>query len=285
MAEPPGNDRLYCWEQVARVNPLFRISHAFAPNALSPRLLPLYALFAALEQLCSQTIDAELKRRKLAWWRSECLDRGPVASDHPVLKELTRSGAAAHLDQAGLAQLFGSVEQRLDTPAPADEAEFESLCRKTGEPLCALEFAVTANGRETAVPATAACLGLAQLLRESTGQGGEHRFWWLPLNLVARHGVSRSDLARDRDAPLAQALFAEVLRPAHSWAPKSAQEIQRAADESASLRHLAVHAHLQAQAVQRLRSMRPGNYRVALRRAGWLELFQAWRAARRVTRR
>jgi phytoene/squalene synthetase len=285
MAEPPSNERLYCWEQIARANPLFRISHAFAPKALADRLLPLYALFAALEQLCAQTSEAEVRHRKLDWWRTECLVSGPAASDHPVLRELTRSGAAACLEKAVLTQLLDSAEVRLDGPAPVDARELEALCRMIGHPQCALESAVADNGGAVRMPVTAACIGLAQLLRESAGQGGTVRFWWLPLNLMARHGVSRADLAQDIDSAPARALFAEVLQLGRCWAPTPVQEVETAAGGIPALRHLAVHAQLQRNAVRRLKGVRPSEYRTALRRAGPRELFQAWRAASRVSRR
>lgn len=285
MAEPSGNDRQFCWEQVARVNPLFRISRVFAPSGLSDRLLPLYALFAALEQLCAQASEAEIKRRKLDWWRSECLDRGPTESDHPILRELTRSGAARHLDRNVLAQLFDNVELRLDGPAPVNAKEFDALCRMTGSPQCMLECAVIANQRAVQAPATAACLGLAQLLRESTGQGSAHRFWWLPLNMLARHGISRSDLEKDVDAPPARDLFAEVLQRGRWWPADSRREVEQAAGGLANVRHLAVHAQLQSYVVQRLGGRRPSDYQADVRRVGWGGLLQAWRAARSVSRR
>lgn len=285
MAEPSGNDRLFCWEQVARVNPLFRISRVFAPNGLSERLLPLYALFAALEQLCAQESEAEIKRHKLDWWRSECLDRRLTESGHPILRELSRSGTARHLDRNVLAQLFDSTELRLDGPAPVDVEEFDALCRMTGSPQCTLEFAMTANGRDVQAPATAACLGLAQLLRESTGQGASRKFWWLPLNLLARHGISRGDLERDVDGPPARALFTETLQRGSSWLTESSREVEHAAGGPANIRHLAVHAQLQAFVVQRLTGGRPSEYQAAVRRAGWGGLLQAWRAARNVNRR
>lgn len=284
MAEPLNNDQLFCWEQIARSNPLFRISRVFAPQFAGERLLPLYALFATLEHLCSQDSEAEIKQRKLEWWRRECLGQEPTSSDHPILRELTRSGAAAHLERTALKQLFDGAELRLDGPAPADFNEFEALCRLIGLPQCVLELAVFA-AQPAPGPATAACIGLSQLLREGVGPGGAARLWWMPLNLLARHGISRGELALAIDAPSAQALFAEVISRGGTWSKGAKQEMQRMTDAPAAARHLAVHAHLQIQAVQRLEGRRPGAYPAALRRVGWRQLYQAWRAARRFNRR
>ena len=285
MAEQARNDRLFCWEQVTRVNPLFRISRVFAPGAVSERLLPLYALFAALEQLCTQASEAEIRYRKLAWWRSECLDRGLADSAHPVLRELTRSGAARRLDRKVLAQLFDGAGLRLDGPPPVNAEEFDALCRMTASPQCTLEFAVTANVCDVQAPATAACLGLAQLFRESTGQDGANRFWWLPLNLLARHGISRGDLEQDVDAQPVRDLLSEVLQRSSSWAMEARREVEQAAGGASHLRHLAVHTQLQASAVQRLGARRPSDYRAAVRRVGWGGLLEAWRGARNLSRR
>ena len=72
-----GNDRHFCWEQVGKSNRVFRISQVFAPRHCAEKLLPLYALFSAVEQICSSISDEDVARSKLNWWRIECLQKIP----------------------------------------------------------------------------------------------------------------------------------------------------------------------------------------------------------------
>ena len=88
-----GNDRHFCLEQVGKSNRLFRISQVFAPRHCAEKLLPLYALFSVVEQICSNISDEDVAHSKLNWWRNECLQNIPADSRHPVMKELSRTGA------------------------------------------------------------------------------------------------------------------------------------------------------------------------------------------------
>ena len=275
-----SNERLFCWEQVARVNPLFRVSQPFAPAGQAERLLPLYALFSAVEQLCTQWSDAELARRKLDWWRSECLAGDPANSDHPILRELAKHSALP--DRGLLGPLLEGAAGRLDGVAPADGDGLEALCRETGLPQVRIELdALGEDPGGALATAPSARIGLAQLLRESMGQGRPNHFWWLPLNLLARHGISRAEVEQEVDGPVALALFSEILDQAGRW-----KQPIVAAENSLpqAARHLAVHAHLQQRALDRLRGRPPSEYATALRKAGLAELLQAWRCARRVSR-
>jgi 15-cis-phytoene synthase len=281
-----SNERLFCWEQVQAATPLFRISRVFAPQGLGDRLLPLYALFAVLEQLCSNRSDAELARRKLDWWRAECLQGEPGQSAHPILKEFMLLGAHAALDKGLLAALFDSVELRLDAEPPADLAALERLCRSVADPQCRLELALCAGRAASVSPALAATLprhGLAQLFRESARSGQAGRFWWLPLNLQARHGVSRAQLERNLDAPEVRALFGDVLEHTQAWGGVAA-EPEQGGEGWAAARHFVVYSHLQNRALRRLRNIRPTHFAAVFSRVGLMELVQAWRAARRVIR-
>lgn len=280
------NERLFCWEQVQATNPLFRISRVFAPAGQAERLLPLYALFAVLEQLCSQWSDLDVARRTLDWWRFECQPGNIERSAHPILRELNRAKDRTALDQGALARLFDTAEARLIAFAPTDLDGLGRLCRFVAEPLYDLELGLCAglDSFERRAPTACASNGLAQLIRESVGPGRAGRFWWLPLNLLARHGVSRTDVAERADAPAVRALFGDILGHSHEWARMPGAQHELAPNILAPMRHFVVFSHLQACILRRLRGSRPAQYPAAFRRAGAAELFQAWKAARRVSR-
>jgi 15-cis-phytoene synthase len=280
------NERLFCWEQVQATNPLFRISRVFAPVGQAERLLPLYALFAVLEQLCSQWSDLDVARRTLDWWRFECQPGNIERSAHPILRELNRAGACAALDQGALARLFDTTEARLVAAAPADLDGLERLCRCVAEPLYDLELGLCAglDSAERQAPTACASNGLAQLIRESVAPGRAGSYWWLPLNLLARHGVSRADVGERAHVPAVRALFGDILGRSHGWAGMPGVQHELAPNNLAPMRHFVVFSHLQAYILRQLRGSRPAQYPAAFKRAGAAELFQAWKAARLVSR-
>jgi len=191
-----GNDRQFCWEQVGKSNRVFRISQVFASRHCAEKLLPLYALFSAVEQICSSISDEDVARAKLNWWRIECLQKIPNESGHPVMKELNRSGAMSDLRWESIASLLDGVESRLYASAPPDVEALKGMCIELHRPQLELELGISGLKRSTLEfePGLLARNGMLQLIRESVYRKEQGGFWWIPLNLLARHGVSREDI-------------------------------------------------------------------------------------------
>jgi phytoene synthase len=279
------NERRFCWEQVLRTNRLFRITQVFAPPDRAGQLLPLYALFSAVEEVCSEHSDEDVARRKLGWWRDECAQLGERGSDHPILRELEHSGARQVLRPDSLERLFGDAEARLDPTSVPDLDALQKRCRQLSQPQIELELSLWGSCPSSLAPveAIAATSGLAQLLREAARRQDPHRYWWLPLSLLAHHGLSRADINRDQRSAPVQALFRDLIDSCHGWFPQ--QRLARSAElipEAA--RHLFVMGRLQAHAVRRARSGDPGQLTEELNRVGLVQLVEAWRAARKISR-
>ena len=183
VARQQSNEVRYCWEQVLRTNPLFRISQVFAASIQASRLLPLYALFAAIEETCSIGSDEIVALRKLHWWREEWRRFVERGSDHPILKELLRQGLQGDLVPEPMEAIFSAAESRIDMQPSSGPEELSRFCAAIGRPLLQLESVVTGGGAEGgfAVEAYAESNGLAQLLRENQHLPAERAWRWLPL--------------------------------------------------------------------------------------------------------
>lgn len=269
-----------------RINPLFRISRVFAPPGQATRLLPLYAFFAAIEETCSICLDETVALRKLCWWREEWLALAERGSDHPIFRELIRQGLRDDLGAEHLEAVFACAEQRLDTKPTSTLEDLEQLCEAVGRPLLELESRVT-SGQAVCEPAAedyAVSNGLAQLLRENQRLPAEAAWRWLPLTSLARHGLTRAELAADPDAPVARSLFADLLTEfnARRASPQRQDRDRRQSDLGS--RHLHVYGALQAQGLRQLSGVRPSRYGSELARVGLPQLYRAWRKARDVSR-
>jgi len=279
------NEVRFCWEQVLRTNRLFRISTAFAPAGRGGQLLPLYALFGAVEEICSEHSDEDVARRKLDWWRQECGRLGSQGSEHPILRELVSSGAYAALRKDSLARLFDDAESRLDPEAPASLEDLQEICRNLSRPQFELELSLWGMRQPMpqALESTAAANGLAQLLREAARRPAPADYWWLPLRLLARHGISRADISDDGGpSAAARAAFAELFDGCRDWNPARDPGGLASEQDPAALRHLWVIGELQISAVGRLQPGQPRQFAAELTRLGLPQLYRAWQAARSV---
>ncbi|MBT8059568.1 MAG: squalene/phytoene synthase family protein [Gammaproteobacteria bacterium] len=277
MTAKSGNretaDRPFCEEQVAAGNRLFRISRLFAEPGSEPWLLPLYALFSTLEQACGRVSDESVAARKLLWWREELTDRGIGSSSHPILRSLRASGAGKRLPPASLEALVDAAMTRLDPPPPSDLDALERWCRSIGRPMVELELAAGGQDPQLAArwPGSSARSGLAQLLRE----GG---YGWLPMDLLARHGLRRAEAAAPEAARRAAGLFREIAGAASGWPDGEGR------DGAGSARHLEVVNALYGRKFKRLARQRSPDMSTELNRPRLPDLAVAWGAARRFTR-
>lgn len=277
-----NNNQDFCWERVLKSNRQFRVSHLFAPDEFAGQILALHALFASIDQLNSGAGDEFVARRKLEWWRSELRPGNISKSNHPVLSCLVETGAATSLPVTDLDAFLDTAEVRLNARAPADHEGLEQLCHLIYQPRIQLECALSNQNHQFVggLREMAQAGGLLQLMRESDARK-EDAFWWIPLSLLARHGVSRAGLGEDRDSELARGVFQDVL--GYGIQTDSSRTALRQDSEAPSpgLVHLQVMALLQARLLGQLRKKRPSSYQLELNRWRVSDLLAAWNAARR----
>lgn len=277
------NDKLFCREQVLRTDPAFRMSHLFAQKAFQDRLLALYAFFSIIEQVCGAMSDESVAERTLAWWRMEMQAGGASPSSHPVVTELRRSGAADKIPINLLKSLLDEAAYRIDAHAPAGESEFEQLCLRTGLPLVELELAVCgADETDLALlQGLTARRGLMQLIRESLAQNAGRGFWWLPLDLLARHGLARADMFTGEAADQAKLLMADILAMECFWKPAYMTKKTDISIKKQRNRHLFVYDVLNERKLQSMNSSSPFKYPEELTKLGIGDLLACWKTARR----
>jgi len=278
-----NNDRLFCWEQVNSTNQLFRISRVFASRGCAEKLLPLYALFSVVEQACSTLSDEDVANSKLNWWRKECLHQDMTESQHPLLKELCRTGAASELRRDSIAGLFAGATSRLSASAPADMAGLISICIELHRPQLELELDVAGlqHAEKNFSQELLARNGVVQLLRESSRMKEQGGFWWVPLNLLARYGVSREDLSQHPGSPTAIQLLADMLGDeAFAGSDVLDPSVSRPADFTPA-RHVFAVSGLYSRKLRQIRNVSPDGLARDLSTPGPADLVAAWKSARK----
>jgi len=278
-----SNDRLFCWEQVARTNQAFRVSQIFAVREDAARLLPLYALFSVVEQICSVSSDEDLARSKLNWWSIECADKNLQTSDHPVLKEFRRTGTAERLGQVLVHSLLDSAASRLEARAPADISELKAICINTQRPQFDLEMTICGLSVDSvqASPGLLALGGLLQLIRESAKSPEQGAYWWVPLNMLARHGIGREALVNQPGSPEVSGLLSELIEESVSWVPSEYRLNENHRDFQPLRNYFAING-IYTRKIKSLNGMALDRYITELERVRVSDLFVAWKCARRL---
>lgn len=280
--ESSVNDRLFCWEQVNRTNRAFKISQVFAAREDAAKLLPLYALFSVVEQICSVPSDEDLAHSKLQWWRAECGGENMMSSHHPVLRELRRTGAAQSLGDDVVRSLLDSAAFRLEASAPADISELRAICLDIQKPQFGLEMKVVGLGEDPPQidSGTAARGGLLQLIRESANRTQRGAYWWIPLNMLARYGIGRDVLVSAPDSPEVSGLLTELIEESLSWV-SSENTAANAGRHFPSLRNYFAINGIYHSKIRSLKGLAADRYKVELGCLRITDLVAAWTCARR----
>ena len=278
-----GNDARFCREHAFAGNPLLRVSVILAPEQ-AHRLTALYALFDLVRRIGSMTEEEGAARVQLEWWRQECQVRDPADSSHPVLRELTRGGGHVP-DRSAFGRLLEQAERRLEQPAMSDTKALRAFCEHEGDALLELErglervnATVGESGSRTRL---AVRRGFWALLCDCFLAGEATGPWWIPLDLLAREGVRRSDVLRPGHECEARRIFSRILADIGSEAPF---EIDISNNNQIDI-HIFLIDHLISRKQQRLRRSGLENYARELSRVRVREFLSAWSLARRLNRR
>ncbi|MFC1690154.1 squalene/phytoene synthase family protein [Pseudomonadota bacterium] len=280
--EGQHNDRLFCWEQVNKTYPAFRISQVFVSREVASSLLPLYAFFSIVEQICGGSSDEELARSKLAWWRMECSPEKLAGSRHPVLQELRRTEAFRPMGPELITRLLYVAESRFEAHPPGDISELYDRCEKWAR--LQLEMEIAASGILPGVFEVPAELlkriGMLQLLKESAGKKEQGAFKWIPLKSLARHGVSRSDFVDEPESEGVLALLNDLVNHGQLLSPHAAAIVDGKADLSGMRNFFAING-LHASKLRNLKTLSLDSYASEVSRIRFSDLLTAWASARR----
>ena len=209
-----GQGQKICLEKIAQTNHLFQISYPYASGSLSQQLVALHALFGCLDQVVVNTSDDYVAHKKLDWWRTEIRLENMVRSRHPVLNYLQETGAASLLPARGLTAILDATETILAARAPASVDELRQLCCEIYQPRMDLESALTQGAGilpdRQRIMASNSGLALLIMCSARNLSTSAEALWWVPLNLLAREGINRTELFETPDSIAAQALFREV---------------------------------------------------------------------------
>ncbi|MDK9694970.1 MAG: squalene/phytoene synthase family protein [Siculibacillus sp.] len=190
----------------------------YAPESKRRHLLALHAFSAEIgriRDMVSDPLPGEIRAR---WWADMLAGaRGNEGAAHPI--------AAALVDTIGrfalpIDDLVRLIEARIfelyDDPMP-DMATLEAYCLDTSATLVRLAARVLAAGGDPGIDEAAGhagfALGLTEILRKLPLHAARGQVF-LPLDLLARHGLGRDDVLKGETSPGLAAVLSDLRRRA-----------------------------------------------------------------------
>ncbi|HTD29001.1 MAG TPA: hypothetical protein VK660_06385 [Xanthomonadaceae bacterium] len=177
--------------------PEMAFAEVFCPRPQRARFALWGALLFELREAAFELSDTRPTEVKCAWWADEVLRCAQAAPRHP----LTQALAAPQLPWSALASGLITVAEG-DASRPADRAAALAAVAPLAEGIARVEAALFVAGKPctsaaiAASPAVAAHLLCERLRTGLTAADGGR----VPLSLLARHGLSSSELVQPQGA-------------------------------------------------------------------------------------
>lgn len=181
----------WCRERMlGRGSPLSASLH-FAPEAFQNAILALRTVISEIAAVPDTVSDADVGRKKLAWWRDALRERAA----HPAIEAFVASGAADRLVPERFEPLIGSVADTLESPRFERVDDAWRHCAALGGPAAVLE-AELIEPEDVADVDWSAIGGFSYLVRLVRDLGVDARTnrWLVPLDLQAEYQLARQDL-------------------------------------------------------------------------------------------
>ena len=279
------SDYRFSWKLVREHDRDRYLAGLLVPTAVRKHLFALYAFnyeIARIRELVHEPMPGELR---LQWWRDALAGeaRGDAAR-HPVASALLATIEESSLSRPPLLEMIDARTFDLYSDPMPDLAQLEIYCDSTAGALFRLAIALV-SGRELQGIADMlrhagrayAITGLlrAFALHASRGQV------YLPLDLLARHGVARDDIVSGEGAPGLAAALGEVRALARAHYDEAWRRLSSLPREA---RAALLSLELAPLYLDRMQAADYDPFKTPVEIPQWRRQWRLWRAARKLNR-
>jgi 15-cis-phytoene synthase len=209
----------YCQRKAAASGSSFYYSFLFLSPEKRRAITALYAFCREVDDAVDDAADPGVARARLAWWRGEVCAAFAGSAQHPVARALAPVVRAYRVAESDLAQIIDGMEMDLEYNRYPDFATLEVYCQRVAGVVGMLSAEIFGYTQ----PATleyARTLGLALQLTNiirDVGEDVRRNRIYLPLNELARFGLSSSDILERREDERFERLMAFQIARARDY--------------------------------------------------------------------
>lgn len=275
----------YCQDRTARSGSSFYYSFLFLPPEQRRAITALYAFCREVDDVVDSDMDPGVARAKLSWWRDELGRLFDGTPQHPVTRALAAPIRRYNLPREHFQEIIDGMEMDLDYHAYPTFKELKLYCHRVAG-IVGMMSAEIFGYRDRRTLNYAQHLGtafqLTNILRDVREDARRGRLY-IPLDELARHGVSAEEIMGAHSNERIRALFGFQARRALQYY-RRAFELLPEADRYAQRAGLAMAAIYLAT----LREIEADGYHVLERRISLTplrKLWLAWKTTRQEKRR
>lgn len=269
----------YCRELALLPGSVFEFTSRFVPESQMEPLLPIYALKQAIGGIPQSQTDDSVKWAKLKWWSEELSADPGSSSRHPVLRALWLSGARLCLDDSLLLRLVRDALLQIDTAPDGDEQALFERLSELGDTDIQLELALNKAAIDVQCQKFLAAASCCYSFISSFSSGQLSEAPRLPLSLLAKHGVSSTQLAQGEGASELTQIISRLTEDALGWFDKGLSGLSKDATPTVG-KHLRLRWVMEYRRLESIRQDVPA-FLAKGKRFGPADAWYAWRFVRK----
>jgi len=190
----------YCADKVRASGSSFALSFRFIDPRKRQAMNALYAFCREVDDVVDECREPLIARAKLDWWRSELALLDDGRPTHPVTQALAVARTAFSLPVEQLLEIVDGMQMDLEQGRYADFTQLQLYCHRAAGVvglLAAEIFGSTDRQTQKYAHTLGLAFQLTNIIRD-VGEDARRGRIYLPLDELARFGVSENDLLQSR---------------------------------------------------------------------------------------
>jgi phytoene synthase len=226
----------YCRQQAAQSGSSFYYSFLFLPPAQRDAIMALYAFCRAVDDVVDNVQDPGVAASKLNWWRAE-IDRmfaadAAAPATHPICQALHTPALAYGIRASDLKAVIAGMEMDLQQHSYVDDEALSVYCWRVAGVVGQMSARIFSNHSadcDTYALHMGQALQRINIIRD-VGEDALRGRVYLPLDLLAKHGLKRADVLARKPLIVDGKPVPELLAALQDSAAQAKQHLRLALD-------------------------------------------------------
>jgi phytoene synthase len=217
----------YCQQKAAASGSSFYYSFMFLPKQKREAIIALYAFCREVDDVVDECTELKVAQVKLAWWKEEIQNLFKGNPIHPVTKALQPFIQEFRLSEEHFLEIIDGMEMDLNFNRYEDFKQLQLYCYRVASVVGILSAQIF-GFRNRKTLKFAHDLGLAfqltNIIRD-VGEDARRNRIYIPLDDLARFGVTEEDILRSRESEAVKQLLEFQIERAESYYDRALNEL------------------------------------------------------------
>jgi len=217
----------YCQQKAAASGSSFYYSFMFLPKQKREAIIALYAFCREVDDVVDECTELKVAQVKLAWWKEEIQNLYKGNPIHPVTKALQPFIHEFRLSEEHFLEIIDGMEMDLNFNRYEDFKQLQLYCYRVASVVGILSAQIFGFSNRKTLK-FAHDLGLAfqltNIIRD-VGEDARRNRIYIPLDELARFGVTEEDILRSRESGAVKQLLEFQIERAESHYDRALNEL------------------------------------------------------------